>query len=228
MSDKVIPSTREDSIKQAMLIWAGIKELEEDAATDKAILESELSIKTWLDCDTEAKYEKHKDKYQRVNDAVKDKFNEGARDAKQPYPILVRHHNRIGRMTLALGHRNIDIRVKTAATCMKNSTAINQGLKLGRNIPREFVHDFSTKLIDAGYDPRYAAQLAVETVKEIETNNAMVEKLGKAKLKKMRNDICAKVLGVLNSKPALIQKDQEMADKGKADTLAKGNKNVKV
>lgn len=219
MPDKVIETTRGDSIKQAMVIWGNIKELDEDASTSKALLESELSQLTWIDCNSEADFERRKDHYQWLNDKVRERINQEARSMGFEHPILTRHNNRIGRMTKALGHKEVEWRVKCAGTHVKKGIGVNEGLNLGRQVTREFAENVTTKLIEDGYDPKYAAQLATDIALEIKHSQAIESKIGHMGKDRLLKGIANEVLDVLSNKPAIKANDERLKKLGIKDVL---------
>jgi hypothetical protein len=221
-NDKIIESTSVYSVTEAAKIWKSIKELQKPANDDGAITEAELSVLTWLECDSEAVFLRNEGRYQRLNDAVMAYFLEQSRAKQEEYPPLKRFKGKIGKMTVFLAEKDVSARRKTAESHLTKAISINEGMDLGRNIPQEFASGYMDKLISQGYDPKYAAQLAMDIVKEVKIN----ERISDMSRKKLTKMLAKGMVEEFSRSPALIANDKRILALGKKDSLAMQNKNI--
>jgi hypothetical protein len=209
---------------RAVEIWKELAVGKVGAENPKAFTEAELSVKTWMNCNSENSYWNHFHHYRRLNGLVMRSFWNSSKTNGNEYPALARYDGRIGKLTKAVAVIDSMKRVRCGATNVAKAMAINEGKKLGLNIASEFTNKTYTELVAIGEDPKLAAEIAIEGMR-VAKETQLLEDSSKQEIFK---GVAVELVDILNKSPALTARDEIYSEVfGDKDSLSSGNPNVK-
>jgi hypothetical protein len=211
--EKYIPETAD--LQDVVNLWRDVFGLHKHGFHDKkSMSEKDLSMRTWEGC-TGGVYEEDPSRYQRWNDKVKALFNQqmpsGVMLLRLRSKFFKRGKGAVSKICKADKNFALDklkVQLNVAVGNMATAFRINERMKLKHNIGKQVFGGVVTRLEAEGFK-NVGKHLLQQQVNEF----AKIEYVKGNNPKDIKNDIVSGVLGVLDSKLALTNKDDEYAEK---------------
>jgi hypothetical protein len=211
-------------IPMALEIWKKLDVSRYGAEHPKAWLEAELSIATWLNCNSENDYNNNMWHYRNINNKVMRKYTEEKQAEDKKFPPLTRYYGKICKMTLKTATMSVERDTKTASTKLTKAISVNEGQGLNLNVLNNFTNQTIKKLVEVEkLDPKIAVEM-IKGINEAVAHNTLLSQMDK---KEAFKGIADSFIEILNNRPEITIQDQKHFDAfGKRDTLSDQNPNV--